>query len=162
MAMPSARCMEPSKWLTAPGSLSPHIQNKRAELQLWGPLGCNISWNWEISCLSELDIVHGYSFSFSLAMSRDSWEVGRGPAFWPHWVRTVCVCAQSCLTLCNSMDCSLPGSSVHGILQARIWSGCHALLQGIVPTQGGNPCLLCLLHWQADSLPTVPSGNHHS
>ena len=31
-----------------------------------------------------------------------------------------CVRAQSCLTLCNSMDCSLPGSSVHGIFQARI------------------------------------------
>ena len=28
--------------------------------------------------------------------------------------------AQSCLTLCNSMDCSLPCSSVHGILQARV------------------------------------------
>ena len=28
--------------------------------------------------------------------------------------------AQSCLTLCNPMNCSLPGSSVHGILQARI------------------------------------------
>ena len=28
--------------------------------------------------------------------------------------------AQSCLTLCNPMDCSLPGFSVHGILQARI------------------------------------------
>ena len=28
------------------------------------------------------------------------------------------VCVQSCLTLCNPMDCSLPGSSVHGILQA--------------------------------------------
>ena len=28
--------------------------------------------------------------------------------------------AQSCLTICNSMDCSLPGSSVYGILQARI------------------------------------------
>ena len=28
--------------------------------------------------------------------------------------------AQLCLTLCNSMDCSLPGSSVHGIFQARI------------------------------------------
>ena len=27
---------------------------------------------------------------------------------------------QSCLTLCKSMDCSLPGSSIHGILQARI------------------------------------------
>ena len=34
-----------------------------------------------------------------------------------------CVCvsvAQLCLTLCDPMDCSLPGSSVHGILQARI------------------------------------------
>ena len=27
---------------------------------------------------------------------------------------------QLCLTLCNPMDCSLPGSSVHGIFQARI------------------------------------------
>ena len=35
----------------------------------------------------------------------------------------VCVCvlfAQSCLTLCYPLDCSLPGSSVHEILQARI------------------------------------------
>ena len=35
----------------------------------------------------------------------------------------VCVCvlvAQSCLTLCGLMDCNLPGSSVHGIFQARI------------------------------------------
>ena len=31
----------------------------------------------------------------------------------------VCVCAQLCTTLCDSMDCSPPGSSVHGILQAR-------------------------------------------
>ena len=28
--------------------------------------------------------------------------------------------AQSCPTLCNPMDCSLPGSSVHGIFQARV------------------------------------------
>ena len=31
-----------------------------------------------------------------------------------------CSVAQSCLTLCDVMDCSPPGSSVHGILQARI------------------------------------------
>ena len=31
-----------------------------------------------------------------------------------------CSVTQSCLTLCNPMDCNLPGSSVHGILQARI------------------------------------------
>ena len=31
--------------------------------------------------------------------------------------------AQSCPTLCDPMDCSLPGSSVHGIFQAMNWSG---------------------------------------
>ena len=31
-----------------------------------------------------------------------------------------CEVSQSCLTLCDPMDCSLPGSSVHGILQARV------------------------------------------
>ena len=38
-------------------------------------------------------------------------------------IPNMCVCvlvAQSCLTLCDPMDCSPPGSSVHGILQARI------------------------------------------
>ena len=34
--------------------------------------------------------------------------------------------------------------------------GCHALLHGIFPTQGSNPHLLCLLHWQVDSLRLVP------
>ena len=42
-----------------------------------------------------------------------------------------CLAAQLCLNLCNPMDCRLPGSSVHGIFQARIlewvrreyWSG---------------------------------------
>ena len=34
--------------------------------------------------------------------------------------RLLCLVAQSCLTLCNPMDCSPPGFSVHGILQARI------------------------------------------
>ena len=32
----------------------------------------------------------------------------------------VCLIAHSCPTLCDHMDCSPPGSSVHGILQARI------------------------------------------
>jgi hypothetical protein len=34
--------------------------------------------------------------------------------------------------------------------------GCHALLQGIFPTQGSNLHLLCLLHWQAGYLPLTP------
>ena len=37
---------------------------------------------------------------------------------------------QSCLTLCNAMDCSLPGSSVHGILQGKNTGvDCHTVLQ---------------------------------
>ena len=63
---------------------------------------------------------------------------------------------QSCPTLCDPMDNSPPGSSVHGILQARILENCHSLLHGIFPTQGSNLCLLCLLQWQVGSLPLVP------
>ena len=50
---------------------------------------------------------------------------------------------QSCLTLCDSLDCISPGSSVLGILQARILDGSHALLQEILLTQELNPGLLC-------------------
>ena len=50
--------------------------------------------------------------------------------------------AQLCPTLCNPMDCSLPGSSVHGILQAKnTGMGCHSLLQRVFLTQGLNPGL---------------------
>ena len=57
------------------------------------------------------------------------------------------------------MDCSLPGFSVHGILQARIleWVAMSSS-RGIFPTQGWNPCLFCLLHWQAGSLTLAPPG----
>ena len=65
---------------------------------------------------------------------------------------------QSYPSLCDPMNCYLPGSSVHGILQARNTGvGCLFLLQGIFPTQGSNPRLLCLLHWQVVSLPLGPS-----
>ena len=66
----------------------------------------------------------------------------------------MCVCAQSCLTLCNPIDYSPPGSSVHGIFPARIqeWVAIF-ILQGLFRTQRSNLCLLHLLHWQADPLP---------
>ena len=67
------------------------------------------------------------------------------------------MCAKSlhlCLTLCNPMGRSLPGSSVHGILQARTLK--NFLLRGIFPIQGLDLCLLCLLHWQASSLLLTP------
>ena len=55
----------------------------------------------------------------------------------------MCLVAQSCPTLCNPKDCSPPGSSVYGDSPGKSTGvGCHALLQGIFPTQGLNPGLL--------------------
>ena len=47
-------------------------------------------------------------------------RVQRGPTWLQRMMWWWCVCVQSCPTLFYLMDCSLPGSSVHGILQARI------------------------------------------
>ena len=56
-------------------------------------------------------------------------ELGHKQEQGPHipmwrWLRALCrylcvLVSQLCLALCNPMDCSPPGSSVHGILQAR-------------------------------------------
>ena len=57
----------------------------------------------------------------------------------------------------NPLDYSLPGYSVHGILQARgTGVGFLALFQGIFLTQGSNPRLLHLLHWPMGSLRLAP------
>ena len=68
-----------------------------------------------------------------------------------------CLVAKLCLALLPPENCSLLGSSVHGILQARIleWVAI-SFVQGIFPTQGSNPHLL---HWQADSLPLSQQGS---
>ena len=51
----------------------------------------------------------------------------------------MCLVTQSCPTLCDIMNCSPPGSSVHGDSPGKnIGVGCHAPLQGIFPTQGSN------------------------
>ena len=70
------------------------------------------------------------------------WHVGTlGMCVWSQL--TLCACAQSCPTLCDPTDCSLPGSS-WDFQGKKTEVGCHFLLQGIVPTQGLNPCLLTL------------------
>ena len=54
--------------------------------------------------------------------------------------------AQACPTLCESMDCSPPSSSVPGDSPCmNIGVGCHVLFQGIFPAQGSNPGLP---HWK--------------
>ena len=74
--------------------------------------------------------------------------------------------AKSGLTLCDPMDYCPPGSSEG----ACLWEApgkntgviCYALLQGVFPTQGLNPRLLYLLHWQVGSLPLAPPGKPNS
>ena len=75
-----------------------------------------------------------------------------------------CECAQSRLTLWYLMDCSLPDSSVHGVLQAKhVGGGCHFLFQGIFPTQGCSlyqvqvQCNLCFCI-AGRFFPIVPPG----
>ena len=69
--------------------------------------------------------------------------------------QTACMHAmllQSCLTLCDPIDCSPPRSPCPWDFPGKNTGvGCHALLQGISSIQGSNPHLLCLLHRQAGS-----------
>ena len=77
------------------------------------------------------------------------------------FIFSLCVCSvtQSCLTLCNSLDCSLPDFSVHGIFQAKNTGiGCHFLLQGDLPNPGIKPKSPVSAELQADSFSTEPLG----
>ena len=68
--------------------------------------------------------------------------------------------AQSCPSLYDPVDCSLPGSSVHGDSPGKnTGMGCHALLQGIFPTQGLNSglpnCRQILYHLSHQGSPLI-------
>ena len=68
----------------------------------------------------------------------------------------VCVCvSQSCPTLCDLMDCSLPGSSVTEFSRQEYWSGLPFPSPGDLPDPGMEPRSLAL---QADSLLSEPPG----
>ena len=68
----------------------------------------------------------------------------------------LCSLAQPCPAFRICSPRSPPGFSVHRIIPKNTGVGCHSLLQGIFLTQGSN---LCLLHWQADSLPLSHLGS---
>ena len=70
-----------------------------------------------------------------------------------------CMCAQSCPPLCSSMDCSPPGSSVHGISQARIleWVAISFSRASSQPRdQAQVSCISCLGRWKSyNCLPCI-------
>ena len=73
------------------------------------------------------------------------------------WMKVKMLVPQSWLTLCDLMDCSWPGFSDHGILQARMlgWSGLPFPSPGDLPDPGVEPGSVAL---QAYFLPSEPSG----
>ena len=81
-------------------------------------------------------------------------------SFWPCVCVCVCVHAQSSPSLWCPVDCSPPGSSVHGISQAGILE--WAAISSSLPDPGIQPGLLHLLHQQADSLPMRRLGSRVS
>ena len=88
-----------------------------------------------------------------------SLNVGKG------WcsVRTVSSVAQSCPSLCDPMKCSPPGSSVYGIIQARIleWVAISSSRGSTWPRDW--TCVSCgFLHWQVGSLPLSHLRSHTS
>ena len=67
----------------------------------------------------------------------------------------LCLVAQSCLTLCDPMNCSLPGSSVHGEFSRQYWSGLPYPPPGDLSNPGIEPRSPTM---QVDSLPFEPPG----
>ena len=118
-------------------------------LTLCHPMNCSLPGSSVLGILQAwiLEWV-AISFSRGSSWSRDqTWVSCIGRGFFttepPGNVHVLlCLVAQSCLTLCNPMDCSLPGSSLQRASPGKNTGvGCQALLQGIFPNQGSNPGL---------------------
>ena len=96
-------------------------------------------------CWYSVGVAESESFYFPVVLSTAYatamvWPVSLQPCL--NVLYPVCLVAQLCLTLCDPMDCSPPGSSAHGDSPRKNTGvGCHFLLQGIFPTQGSNPGL---------------------
>ena len=72
----------------------------------------------------------------------------------------VCSVTQSCPALYNPMDCSLPGSSIHGIFQAIILEWFATSYSRGLPRPRTRTHVSCgSLHWQVDCLPLAPHGS---
>ena len=76
----------------------------------------------------------------------------------PRSVRLGAQLLQSCLTLWDPVDCSSPGSSVHGLSHPEYWSGLPCLTPWDLPNLGIKPESPASPALQVDSLPTKPLG----
>ena len=99
----------------------------------------NTTWGVKISV--PMESIQNTCSKVIFVLTRGHWK---GPWF-NGMGRLHCVHAQSfqsCLTLCNSVDCSLPGSSIHGILQGRILEWAAISFSRDLPDPGIEPSTL--------------------
>ena len=74
-------------------------------------------------------------------------------------IHKMCACALSHVRLCDPWTVAHQAPLPMEFSGRNTGVGCRFLLRGIFPTQGSKTHLLCLLHWQADSLPLLPLGS---
>ena len=117
-----------------------------------------------LTCLLRNLCVNQESTVRTLHGTTDWFKIGKGCTLWPCLfnLQAECTCLvshfshiQLCVILWT-MTCLAPLSM--GFFRQDTGLCCHAFLQGIFPTQGSNPRLLTLLHWQMGSLPLAPPG----
>ena len=122
----------------------------------WNPTYKRAKWKWSRSVVSNSVRPHGLQPTRLLR----PWDSpGKSTGVGCHCllqfmkVKSESEVAQSCPTLSDTMDCSPPGSSVHGILQARGLEWGAIAFPGDLPNPGIEPCLLhcrqtlyCLSH----------------
>ena len=77
-------------------------------------------------------LYHHLSISVLSSFISSCWETFSTSGWSPHLQsHLLSVLSQLCPTPCDAVDCSLPGASAHGILQARVLEWCHFILQGL-------------------------------
>ena len=112
---------------------------------LWTPT----AWIWIPSSLMTICVTLGKLLNFS----------GLQFLHWSKEENCACVLSRfSCVRLCVNIWNVALQAPLSDSLGKNTGVGCHVLLQGVFPTQGSNSCLLCLLHWQAGSLPLALPG----
>ena len=106
-----------------------------------------LDFDFYLSCLSFISLNINTFYEFWKTPSHPHLIAFVPPSFsfpFKYSLHACMLSLQSCLSLCNPIDCSLPGSSFRDLPGENTGVGCLALLQGIFPTQGFNPSLpLC-------------------
>ena len=100
-----------------------HVDTKGGK----GMVGCWEIWGWRICTTDTTDEIGDWTDCVAQGNLNALWwpqwqeyPKKRGYVYTCSWFTSLCMSAQPSPTLCDCMDCSPPGSSVHGILQARI------------------------------------------